>query len=129
MIRRPPRSTLFPYTTLFRSPLSVLVTRAPPADPETLIDHRDLAWLAREHAVIVLPSVGALRGLRQLANDRRADEPFIGIGNPVLNGASDQTRGKKPGQLFRAAGANVEAIRALPPLPETEDELRTVAKA
>src|SRR5256885_3810360 len=23
MIRRPPRSTLFPYTTLFRSPLSV----------------------------------------------------------------------------------------------------------
>src|SRR3989442_7695147 len=27
MIRRPPRSTLFPYTTLFRSP------RAPPASP------------------------------------------------------------------------------------------------
>src|SRR2546426_7889 len=25
MIRRPPRSTLFPYTTLFRSPRSVLV--------------------------------------------------------------------------------------------------------
>src|SRR3989442_11021421 len=24
MIRRPPRSTLFPYTTLFRSPVSVL---------------------------------------------------------------------------------------------------------
>src|SRR2546422_11081912 len=26
MIRRPPRSTLFPYTTLFRSPLAVLST-------------------------------------------------------------------------------------------------------
>src|SRR3712207_9530497 len=25
MIRRPPRSTLFPYTTLFRSPLHVMV--------------------------------------------------------------------------------------------------------
>src|SRR2546426_2957232 len=25
MIRRPPRSTLFPYTTLFRSPLGVLL--------------------------------------------------------------------------------------------------------
>src|SRR5260221_8551269 len=24
MIRRPPRSTLFPYTTLFRSPLTIL---------------------------------------------------------------------------------------------------------
>src|SRR5256885_12631667 len=29
MIRRPPRSTLFPYTTLFRSPL-VVVGRPPP---------------------------------------------------------------------------------------------------
>src|SRR3712207_7473167 len=28
MIRRPPRSTLFPYTTLFRSPLETTVTDA-----------------------------------------------------------------------------------------------------
>src|SRR5260370_16606906 len=27
MIRRPPRSTLFPYTTLFRSPISKLASR------------------------------------------------------------------------------------------------------
>src|SRR3712207_7480582 len=27
MIRRPPRSTLFPYTTLFRSPLQLLIFR------------------------------------------------------------------------------------------------------
>src|SRR2546425_8096323 len=26
MIRRPPRSTLFPYTTLFRSPIDALLT-------------------------------------------------------------------------------------------------------
>src|SRR3712207_8068633 len=31
MIRRPPRSTLFPYTTLFRSP----------TDPEAAAPHRD----------------------------------------------------------------------------------------
>src|SRR2546422_8273207 len=30
MIRRPPRSTLFPYTTLFRSPAVQLVRCAPP---------------------------------------------------------------------------------------------------
>src|SRR2546422_11732781 len=29
MIRRPPRSTLFPYTTLFRSPLSVEIIIRP----------------------------------------------------------------------------------------------------
>src|SRR2546425_2928120 len=35
MIRRPPRSTLFPYTTLFRSPVdsNVTLTADPPLDP------------------------------------------------------------------------------------------------
>src|SRR6266487_7076719 len=33
MIRRPPRSTLFPYTTLFRSP-GRRVLGAPPVDPD-----------------------------------------------------------------------------------------------
>src|SRR5215813_6798100 len=32
MIRRPPRSTLFPYTTLFRSPFCVQCRRSCPAD-------------------------------------------------------------------------------------------------
>src|SRR2546427_5912976 len=31
MIRRPPRSTLFPYTTLFRSPWLKMATPAPPS--------------------------------------------------------------------------------------------------
>src|SRR2546426_4771683 len=33
MIRRPPRSTLFPYTTLFRSRLSPLAAGGDPAEP------------------------------------------------------------------------------------------------
>src|SRR6266511_2083660 len=33
MIRRPPRSTLFPYTTLFRSPAPGSLGRPPPAPP------------------------------------------------------------------------------------------------
>src|SRR5690349_23665135 len=39
MIRRPPRSTLFPYTTLFRSPL-VMVAHAELVDG---VDHQELA--------------------------------------------------------------------------------------
>src|SRR5258708_31830381 len=36
MIRRPPRSTLFPYTTLFRSPAAIpAFAAAPPAVTET----------------------------------------------------------------------------------------------
>src|SRR5258705_8141884 len=37
MIRRPPRSTLFPYTTLFRSPLPVLKAR--PVKPVHVLRH------------------------------------------------------------------------------------------
>src|SRR3712207_9232036 len=36
MIRRPPRSTLFPYTTLFRSRAGDPGFRPPPADPQPL---------------------------------------------------------------------------------------------
>src|SRR2546427_6689252 len=36
MIRRPPRSTLFPYTTLFRSPR--VEVHVAPAEPERLAD-------------------------------------------------------------------------------------------
>src|SRR2546422_7409571 len=38
MIRRPPRSTLFPYTTLFRSPkiASLSVGEGQPGDPVTI---------------------------------------------------------------------------------------------
>src|SRR5206468_5751320 len=36
MIRRPPRSTLFPYTTLFRSPLKRLSSAGGPADRTVL---------------------------------------------------------------------------------------------
>src|SRR2546426_6117836 len=50
MIRRPPRSTLFPYTTLFRS--LVLVSRETPL---SLVHLRNLT-LATEAGAVVLPA-------------------------------------------------------------------------
>src|SRR4051794_41624038 len=38
MIRRPPRSTLFPYTTLFRSSLRIEPVRR-------LVEHEQVAWM------------------------------------------------------------------------------------
>src|SRR2546422_7915305 len=40
MIRRPPRSTLFPYTTLFRSDLLLPDARVVPSMPEEGVDQR-----------------------------------------------------------------------------------------
>src|SRR2546426_6950021 len=42
MIRRPPRSTLFPYTTLFRSPVQVTVGAA--------VRELQLGWLAEQQS-------------------------------------------------------------------------------
>src|SRR5256886_8946523 len=60
MIRRPPRSTLFPYTTLFRSHhqlgLGVLIARARglPRFLETPLHHREVGerQLARDDVVV-----------------------------------------------------------------------------
>src|SRR3989449_11325143 len=59
MIRRPPRSTLFPYTTLFRSLAQSGVPIAPDDDAGTL--HDKLAALGAEMIVATLADVQAGR--------------------------------------------------------------------
>src|SRR5260370_18910866 len=54
MIRRPPRSTLFPYTTLFRSPLSV--RRPPCLNPWSLRQTRNRAATRSEEHTSELQS-------------------------------------------------------------------------
>src|SRR2546427_2284761 len=46
MIRRPPRSTLFPYTTLFRSPLGILFVEDMHDQMVALFGHAHLAIVA-----------------------------------------------------------------------------------
>src|SRR5256884_4620731 len=66
MIRRPPRSTLFPYTTLFRSRHVDALGRAPRD-----LEH-DLAGLVRGRDVEEDELVGALRVIRERGFDRVA---------------------------------------------------------
>ena len=109
-------------------PLAVLVTTLPVAAPNSPGDHRAIAWFAKKYAITGLPSVGALQALRKTAPQTRATAPFVGIGDPVLNGGVATNRGIRGANLFRGAAADADAVRALPPLPETADELRTIAK-
>src|SRR3712207_9085826 len=52
MIRRPPRSTLFPYTTLFRSQREEERQRHPDGDPDPRFLRADRVRLAVEHAEV-----------------------------------------------------------------------------
>jgi CHAT domain-containing protein len=122
-----------PLTSL---PLQVLITERPAAtgpelSPETL---RGTAWLIKEHALSVLPSVPSLSALRRLAQGSSASEPFFGMGDPVLQGGDpNQQRGaprkaNDPARFYRGGLADVRAVRELTPLPDTAEELRAIGK-
>src|SRR2546430_16258751 len=55
MIRRPPRSTLFPYTTLFRSAVMFFVALGTVIDPTDVV--RSLPWLLAFLAMVLLGKV------------------------------------------------------------------------
>src|SRR3712207_8925015 len=62
MIRRPPRSTLFPYTTLFRSALLRRVEAAGLEQQHAEVERRERRQVARPD----LPPDGERRGVRDL---------------------------------------------------------------
>ena len=121
---------IVPDGALESLPLGVLVTQASETDPRSLSDYREIAWFARDHALTVLPSVGALRALRQFASRQSRGRAICRHRQPDA-GRHIETRGAASSSpvCFAVAVADVAAVRQLPPLPETADELRAVAKA
>ncbi len=111
-------------------PLSVLVT-APSGKPiNSISDHANVAWLAKKYAITTLPSVGALRALREFAKAPLAKESFSGFGDPILDGQGAGERKAKVSTFFpRGAIADVNEVRKLERLPETADELKAIAIA
>src|SRR2546430_12290062 len=65
MIRRPPRSTLFPYTTLFRSSGYL---RAVPTDPMT----RAKDWVPQYDSVVLSPDQSSTGMVDVHSNSNRA---------------------------------------------------------
>src|SRR5262245_11724163 len=141
---------IVPSGPLTQLPFHMLVTR-PPASG----DHRAVAWLAREHAITVLPAVSSLKALRRVGRPSTAARPMLGFGNPLLDGPDARfaeraklAREKQhcPATQLRAIAslngprahmsrietrgglANVADIKGQMPLPETADELCAVAQ-
>jgi CHAT domain-containing protein/tetratricopeptide (TPR) repeat protein len=72
---------IVPSGPLTQLPFHLLVTRPPSSN-----DHRAAAWLAREHAITVLPAVSSLKALRRVGRPSAAPRPMVGFGNPLLTG-------------------------------------------
>src|SRR3712207_7028574 len=81
MIRRPPRSTLFPYTTLFRSvPVEVPTIAVEPPRSPAQMDRAIKGLVTGRYGWIVFTSVNAVKAVREkfaeLGLDARA---FAGV--------------------------------------------------
>ena len=77
-------------------------------------NHRDVAWLARSHAVTLLPSVASLKTLRSLppGNDKR--KAFVGFGDPFF---SAQQAAAPPAKEEAALTSRGLRTRGLPVAP------------
>jgi CHAT domain-containing protein/Flp pilus assembly protein TadD len=141
---------IVPSGPLTLLPLQVLITV-----PSTSASYRSAAWLARKHALTVLPAVSSLKALRRTAKVSRAGSPYLGIGNPLLDGPdsryaslaqqardrqtcsnivrpklarSSSARGRVGEIINRSGVADLADLRVQTPLPETADELCAVAR-
>lgn len=135
VIRDKPSLILVPTGPLTSLPFQVLLTAPAPsaaAGPDTV---RAADWLIKRHALVTLPSVPSLAALRRVGAPLRAAEPFLGIGDPILNGRAlpaDQARGRQLPALaaiYRNGVPDLRALRELSPLPETAVELKAIAAA
>ncbi|MCP5426213.1 MAG: CHAT domain-containing protein [Gammaproteobacteria bacterium] len=121
-----------PAGPLLSLPPAMLV-RQPPVPG--LRDYRQAAWLVRDMATSLLPSVVALEQFRQIAGTSQAKQPFIGFGDPVFTNAAVALRGNTPDSpqdsveaLVQSCQINAQIISRLPRLPETADELGRLAR-
>jgi CHAT domain-containing protein len=139
---------IVPSGPLAQLPFQALVTEAPTAAGT-------VAWLARSHAVTILPAVSSLKALRRVGRPSAATRPMIGFGNPLLDGnpndADDAARAKLARAKQRCPDAGLKHVAAAvrgravrletrggvadlthlkmqSPLPETAAELCRVAR-
>ena len=127
---------LVPNGPLTSLPPQVLITKPVPLELTAKEAAQQASWLIRSHALSVLPSVQSLEALRRLQQSTRQRRPFLGVGDPVLKGpgnAAGSSRGVKvaqhrPQQFYTRGLADVRAVSAMTPLPDTADELRAIAR-
>jgi CHAT domain-containing protein len=140
---------IVPSGALTQLPFEILVTEKPDETLPRFETYKVAHWLGQRQAITILPSVGSLKALRT-AKGSAAAEPFIGFGNPLLDGvdgtnksAWSQQSCRKPDALertrvagraaefisvFRDGQMSVENLRHQPPLPETAYELCEAAR-
>jgi len=106
--------TTLPFHVLVTAPPSPRTASAwgegqgegPPQSAAAAARGDETAWLIRDHAITVLPSVASLTALRRTGRPSVAAKAMIGFGNPLLDGDQKHPR---LGTTFKALAAEAKA--------------------
>jgi CHAT domain-containing protein len=145
IIRARKKLIVVPTGVLTALPVHLLVTEKPDGlapTPENLSPYRKAEWLAKRHAVTVLPSVASLKALRAFEAKTNGAKAMIGFGDPVFGPEAVDVaqRGTKKvatrklntrsfTDFWQGAGVDRATLaQALPRLADTADELNAVAQ-
>src|SRR2546422_9805593 len=109
MIRRPPRSTLFPYTTLFRSQVGPVVAKGSGGNGE--VQNRSLVLFDSGDTVTVQAGDAGIRFL--LVSGKPIEEPVAWYG-PIVMNTPDELRRARAGL---PAGTLIQPPQTRPPPP------------
>ena len=134
---------LLPLSLLPIAPADVKQSEEP-----AFVGYRTVPWLARTHAVTIVPSSAALRTLRQLPPGSDAREQMIGFGDPIFSKAQadEEVRKRQEAPIQVAEGNDLRVgiplkrrsspqfegvdsadLAQLPRLPDTAEELKSIA--
>jgi CHAT domain-containing protein len=110
-------------------PLSVLLV-SPAASPESSSNFQQLEFLALHYALSVVPSVSSFEALRSVVKPSESKEPFVGFGDPDLQGPAPGSRETLTDVVNKlVASIDLNALRSLEPLHTTRGELTALAKS
>lgn len=119
---------MVPDQALISLPVQVLLTETvKPVGKFQFSRYQKLPWLGKQYAISILPMVSSLKGVRLLAKKSAGNIPFMGFGDPILQGKTGSSRSLSIHQFYKGALANVHALRELQRLPNTARELRSIA--
>ncbi len=111
-------------------PLAMLPTQPPTGKDSDAKALRQTRWLVRSHALVTLPSIGALRALRAIGSGQSSVHPFAGFGDPALDGSADKATPRSFASVRRKTGEDIASqLRTFPQLPGSRLELEALAAA
>jgi len=120
-----------PHRSLLSMPFGALVTEKTTTKKNGLpfSEYKTVPWLAKKYAINIMPSATALVTMRTYSKKEKAEEPFVGFGDPLFGDDEDvidvvKTRGVR---ISQRAAFSTRSLNGLPNLPETREELKQIA--